>query len=146
MKATHGPEGLCAGMWMPTGSPSGVDATCHQARGEGHQWKKSSSSCAARSSPPSSTARRACASSVAEWMRRSASKKTASSGSARNRSRPGRSGSPRRPASTREPSEPSMVRHGKAAPRRPSWAARSRAAGRVAWRQRRASATAWGAV
>ncbi|CAM5738189.1 hypothetical protein STENM223S_01826 [Streptomyces tendae] len=45
-----------------------------------------------------------------------------------------------------EPSEPSMVRHGKAAPRSPSWAARSRAAGRVACRQRSASATALGAV
>ncbi|CAM5696117.1 hypothetical protein SGRIM128S_00332 [Streptomyces griseomycini] len=45
-----------------------------------------------------------------------------------------------------EPSEPSMVRQGNAAPRRPSWAARSRATGRVECRQRSASAAASGTV
>jgi hypothetical protein len=45
-----------------------------------------------------------------------------------------------------EPSEPAMVRQGNAAPLRPSWAARARAAGRVFWRQRSASATAPGEV
>ncbi|CAM5667510.1 hypothetical protein SGRIM128S_06017 [Streptomyces griseomycini] len=45
-----------------------------------------------------------------------------------------------------EPSEPSMVRQGNAAPRRPSWAARSRATGRVECCQRSASAAASGAV
>ncbi len=45
-----------------------------------------------------------------------------------------------------EPSGPAMVRQGNAAPASPSWAARSRASSRVLYRQRRASATAWGAV